>query len=77
MGRRGEAGSAIPAILSSAHYIVRGYGAGDRIVDGTGGVVATTRIAASAGALPERGDIAYVHVRSAANTCFQVRIERA
>jgi len=71
------AGSAdLPDILGSPQYIVRGYDAGERIVYGTGGVVATTDIPERAEALLARPDIAYVHVRSAANNCFQVRIDR-
>ena len=70
-------GAELPAMLASPDYIVRGYGADDRIVYGTGGVVATPGIAARCEALLARGDIAYVHVRSAANNCYQVRVERA
>lgn len=68
---------AMPAILSSPHYIVRGYGRDDRIVYGTGGVVATAAIPARAEELLARPEIAYVHVRSAANNCYQLRIDRA
>lgn len=69
-------GEAIPAILSSTDYIVRGYGADDRIVYGTGAVVATAAIPARAGALFDDPRVAYVHVRSARNNCYQVRIDR-
>jgi hypothetical protein len=70
-------GPDLPAILSSATYTMRGYGADERIVYGTGGVVPRDGIAARAADLLSRPDVALVHVRSAANTCFQVRIERA
>jgi hypothetical protein len=56
--------------------IVRGYSADERIVYGTGAVVATDRIAETATALLERDDVAFVHVRSASNNCFQCRIVR-
>ena len=56
---------------------MRGYGADDRIVYGTGGVVATPDIPGRAGTLLADPAIAYVHVRSAANNCYQCRIERA
>ncbi len=65
-----------PAMLYSADYIVRGYDAGDRIVYGTGAVTPTAAIAARAQELLTRPDIAYVHVRSARNNCFQCRIDR-
>ncbi|MDB5535835.1 MAG: hypothetical protein JWP26_598 [Devosia sp.] len=57
--------------------ILRGYGANDRIVYGTGMVVAPAEIAAQAEMLLRRDDVAYVHMRSATNNCFTLRIERA
>lgn len=69
-------GEALPAMLASPDYIVRGYGADDRIVYGTGGVVATEAIAARAADLLADPHVAYVHVRSARNTCYQCRIDR-
>ncbi|HMO07360.1 MAG TPA: DUF1203 domain-containing protein [Paracoccaceae bacterium] len=69
-------GPDLPAMLASPDYIVRGYGADDRIVYGTGGVVATAGIAARAGALLDDARVACVHVRSARNNCFQCRVER-
>jgi hypothetical protein len=64
-------------MLNSSDYIVRGYDAGDRIVYGTGAVTPTAEIVSRAQELLERPDIAYVHVRSARNNCFQCRIDRA
>ncbi len=58
-------------------YIVRGYGPDDRIVYGTGAVTPTHQICNRAHELLQRPDIAYVHMRSAKNNCFQCRIERA
>ena len=66
----------LPEILASPEYIVRGYGANDRIVYGTGGVVARARIAARAAELLANPAIAYLHVRSARNNCYQCRVER-
>ena len=70
-------GQDLPALLSSPDYIVRGYGADDRIVYGTGGVVPTGDIPSRADVLLADRRVAYVHVRSARNNCFQVRVERA
>lgn len=70
-------GEDMPEILASPEYIVRGYGADDRIVYGTGGVIATESIPARAKALLADPAVAYVHVRSARNNCYQVRIDRA
>lgn len=69
-------GENLPVMLAAPDYIVRGYGADDRIVYGTGGVVATGAIPARAAELFGDDRVAYVHVRSARNNCFQVRIER-
>jgi hypothetical protein len=68
---------ALPEILESPDYIVRGYDRDDRIVYGSGGVIPTGVIAERAEMLLERSDIAYAHVRSARNNCYQCRIERA
>ncbi len=69
-------GAERPEVLASPDYIVRGYGADDRIVYGTGGVVATGAIPARAGEMFGDPRVAYVHVRSARNNCYQVRIDR-
>lgn len=57
-------------------YILRAYDANDRIIYGTGGVVETHRICARAHELLQRPEVAYVHLRSSRNNCYQVRIER-
>jgi Protein of unknown function (DUF1203) len=67
----------IPEVLSSPDYILRGYSAQHRIVYGTGGVVPVARIVAEAEARLSDPRVAYVHVRSARNNCYQVRIDRA
>jgi hypothetical protein len=74
---RAEPGAGLPEILASPDYIVRGYGGDDRIVYGTGAVVPTADIADRAEALLARDDVAYVHVRSARNNCYQCRIDAA
>jgi hypothetical protein len=74
---RAEDGEALPPIADGTpDYIVRGYGSDDRIVYGTGAVTPTERIASRATELFGRGDVAYIHVRSARNNCYQFRIER-
>ena len=69
-------GAEVPEILASPDYIVRGYGADERIVYGTGGVVATGQIVAQAAEVLAMPRVAFVHVRSARNNCFQLRVER-
>lgn len=65
-----------PEMLASSDYIVRGYGADNRIVYGTGGVIATEVIPERAEALFGDPRVAYLHVRSARNNCYQLRIDR-
>ncbi len=62
--------------LAWPRLLIRGYGSDDRIVYGTGQIVATDELAQAADALLARPDIAYVHARSASNNCYQCRIER-
>jgi hypothetical protein len=69
-------GEGLPEILASPDYIVRGYGSDDRIVYGSGGVIATEGIPARAEALFANPAIRYLHVRSARNNCYQLRIDR-
>jgi hypothetical protein len=57
--------------------LIRGYDRSDRIVYGSGQVAETAAIEPIATALLERPEIAYLHLRSAANNCYQCRIERA
>jgi Protein of unknown function (DUF1203) len=69
-------GPDLPAMLASPDYITRGYGADHRIVYGTGAVTATADIPNRAAQLLADPRVAYVHVRSARNNCFQCRIDR-
>ncbi|MGB8812204.1 MAG: DUF1203 domain-containing protein [Paracoccaceae bacterium] len=70
-------GKVLPAILASPDYIVRGYGTDNRIVYGTGAVVPTEQIATAAALRLADARVAYVHVRSARNNCYQLRVDRA
>ncbi|HBD89820.1 MAG: hypothetical protein A2092_04330 [Rhodobacteraceae bacterium GWE1_64_9] len=69
-------GPDLPAMLASPDYILRGYSAEERIVYGTGAVVPTARIRAEAEARFADPRVAFLHIRSARNNCFQCRIER-
>ncbi|WP_176083258.1 DUF1203 domain-containing protein [Martelella sp. HB161492] len=67
----------LPQVLQdSPDFILRGYDDEHRIVYGTGRVIPTPHITARAAELLSRDDIAYVHVRSARNNCYQCRIVR-
>lgn len=71
-----EPGPELPKFLRSPQYILRGYSADERIVYGTGAVVDTPRLIDAARALLNRADLAFLHIRSATNNCFHVRVER-
>ncbi|WP_193180677.1 DUF1203 domain-containing protein [Nisaea sediminum] len=68
----------VPAMFRGwDNIMLRGYGADDRIVYGTGTVIGTGEIEAAADAILANPDVRYVHARSAKNNCYQCRIERA
>lgn len=76
--RRYTAEEVQPSVLqASRDFILRGYGDNNRIVYGTGAVIPKDEIPGYAESLLSRDDIAYVHVRSARNNCYQCRIDRA
>ena len=67
-----------PAIFEGTpDYLLKGYSAAHRIVYGTGAIVPTPEIEARAEAVLADPRVAYVHVRSARNNCYQLRIDRA
>jgi len=68
---------AIPPFLNSPRYIIRGYDARDRIVYGTGQIIATSEIPAAAERVFGHANVRYIHVRSASNNCYHCRIDRA
>jgi hypothetical protein len=68
----------MPAMFAGwERLMVRGYGADDRIVYGTGQVVETARLEAVCRAIFADPRVAYIHLRSAANNCYQARVDRA
>lgn len=68
----------MPEIYRAAtEWLLRGYGHDDRIVYGTGAVTPKQHICTRAHELLQREDVAYLHLRSAKNNCYQCRIERA
>ena len=69
-------GADLPEVLTSPDYLVKGYGHDDRILYGTGAIIPRDTIPARAETLFERDEVAYVHVRSALNNCYHMRIDR-
>ena len=72
--QRAESSGELPQSLDSPSYLVRGYSDDQRIVYGTGSVVARVDVSRYAGALFANPAVAFVDVRSASNNCFQCRI---
>lgn len=73
--RHPESGAPPESFLKRAGYLVKGYGGDDRIVYGTGQIVPPGDINAVADQIFARGDVRYIHVRSALNNCFSCRID--
>ncbi|MDW4498282.1 DUF1203 domain-containing protein [Sulfitobacter sp. D35] len=70
-------GADTPDILTtSPDYLIKGYSANERIVYGTGAVVPRDSLATRAKAIFEDPCVAWIHVRSARNNCYQLRIDR-
>lgn len=69
-------GALPPVLKTSPEYLLKGYDDRQRIVYGTGAIVAQEGIADYAIGLLDRPGIAFVDVRSARNNCWQVRITR-
>lgn len=69
-------GADIPDALGSDEYLIKGYSDDDRIIYGTGQIVPTQAIPERAAALLTDDKVAYVHIRSARNNCYQARIDR-
>ncbi len=72
-----ESGRTPRMFLKRESYLLKGYGADDRIVYGTGQIVPSQNMAGVAAKIFERDDVRYVHVRSSLNNCFSCRIDRA
>jgi hypothetical protein len=71
-------GVGVPPVLARrARHLVRGYGADDRIVGGTGRIVETPMLPEAAAAMLDDPRVRYAHVRSATNNCYTCRIEVA
>ncbi len=76
--RRYEDNDTLPeALTDSPNYLIKGYGADDRIVYGTGVITPQAQLQEAAENIFSRADVAYIHIRSALNNCYHARIDRA
>jgi hypothetical protein len=57
--------------------LIKGYSANDRIVYGTGVVIAPDKLIAESERIFAAPGVSYIHVRSARNNCYQCKITRA
>jgi hypothetical protein len=70
-------GTALPEVMGTApDYLIKGYGADDRIVYGTGVVAPVAELHQRIAAIFADPKVAYIHARSARNNCYQARIDR-
>lgn len=63
-------------LTASPDYLVKAYGEDNRIIYGTGKVVPAEALAARATEVFQDPKVAYLHVRSSRNNCYQARIDR-
>ncbi len=73
---RGGGSDLPPVLTTSPDYLIKGYSAQDRIVYGTGVVSPTPELEARIDDIFANPDVAYIHVRSARNNCYQARVDR-
>lgn len=65
----------VPPIFRDHPMLIRAYGENERILYGTGAVVPPERLEAECAARLDSDQVAFVHVRSSTNNCFQARVE--
>lgn len=71
-------GDQTPEIFErSPDYLIKGYNHEDRIVYGTGVVISKEDMLNRAGDIFNDDRVAYIHIRSSRNNCYQARIDRA
>jgi hypothetical protein len=75
--RRPDGPDLPPVVASRPRFMVRGYGPDHRIAYGTGGIVETAELREACARLLAAPGVAYLHLRSAVNGCYQLRVDRA
>ncbi|MEP1207075.1 MAG: DUF1203 domain-containing protein [Rhizobiaceae bacterium] len=71
----GKKGDLPPVLKDSPRYLLRGYDHRQRIVYGTGTIAEAEQIKDTARNLLEKDGVAFVHIRSATNNCWQARVD--
>lgn len=68
----------MPEVLThSPDYLIKGYGHDDRIVYGTGIVIAKAQLSPQIDVIFRDDRVSYIHIRSARNNCYQARVDRS
>lgn len=75
--RRPDGPDLPPIVAGRPRFLLRGYGPDDRIVYGSGRVIETAALVDACEALLAGDSAAYVHLRSASNGCYQLRVDAA
>lgn len=65
------------AMTTSPEYLIKGYFADERIIYGTGQIVTPDTMITAARTLFDDPAVAFIHIRSARNNCYQARIDRS
>ncbi|WP_415155417.1 DUF1203 domain-containing protein [Maritalea sp.] len=66
-----------PVVAGRETFIIRGYSADEKIDYRTGQIVNVSDLQNTAEQIFAHKDVAFIHLRSAAYTCFTTRIDRA
>ncbi|WP_223425870.1 DUF1203 domain-containing protein [Tateyamaria pelophila] len=74
--QRGGGPDVSEILTTSPDYLVKGHCVQDRIVYGTGAVIEAPEITDRVSEILADPGVAYIHIRSALNTCYQVRVDR-
>lgn len=68
--------SAVPPVIAERdQFLIRGYSADERIVEHTGALIKTEDLEVACQTLFQRDTVAFIHIRSATNGCFQCRVD--
>lgn len=73
----GEKNIVPPAVAGRETFIIRGYSADEKIDYRTGQIVNVLDLQNTAEQIFAHKDVAFIHLRSAAYTCFTTRIDRS
>lgn len=74
---KSENGALPPVIAEREQFLIRGYSADEKIDYRTGQIVKVMELPEQVEKIFAHQDVAFIHIRSAAYSCFTTRIDRA